>query len=111
MVSANIIERLKNEVDNLQLFTKIKIDDDDIRFDFISIEFFIVGFATQLIEGKTIHLNSFEKQRISTPFIIKEKWYGYEINGFDLASYPTLKKYAICLEEIRSLILKAMNGY
>ena len=110
MVSANIIERLKKEVDNLQVFTKTKIDDGDIRFDFTSIEFFIVGFATQLIEGETIHPNSFEKQRISTPFILKEKWYGYEMNGFDLASYPTLKKYAICLEGIRLLVLKAMNG-
>lgn len=110
MVSANIIKRLKNEVDNLQVFTKIRINNDDILFDFTSIEFFIVGFATQLIEGETIHPNSFEKQRILTPFIIKEKWYGYEMNGFDLVNYPTLKKYAICLEEIRLLVLKAMNG-
>lgn len=110
MVSADVIERLKYEVDNLQVLNKKRIDDGDIQFNFISIDFFIVGFATQLIEGKTIHPNSFEKQRISTPFIIKEKWYGYEMSGFDLASYPTLKKYAICLEEIRLLVLKEMNG-
>ena len=110
MGSAYTIKRIKEKVNDLQAFSSIKINDDEIRFDFTSVEFFIVGFAAQLIEGKTINPNPFEKQRILTPFIVKEnKWYGHEVTNLDLANYPILINYAICLEKLRQLVLKAMN--
>ncbi|MBW1655356.1 hypothetical protein [Flavobacterium quisquiliarum] len=109
VASDEIIERLKSEINNMTVLNNTQVD-DDIQFDFTSIEFFIIGFATQLTEGKKIHPNPFEKQRILTPFIVEGKWNGHEIKGFDIENYPTLKSNVICLEKIRELVVEAISN-
>lgn len=108
MALKEIITKLKDEMKNLERYNDIEVK-DDIIFEITSIHFFLAGFATQLIDGKTISLNTFEKKRLREPFLENEKLNGHEVQSFDLKDYPNLKEYAFCLDKIRKLVLEVIN--